>query len=143
MTYAPSHRGANMYARVGIETTAQTATPHQLITMLFDGAASSIAMARHHMAENNIKAKGQAISRAIDIVDNGLKASLDPVAAGADGEALVSNLEALYIYVVRRLMQANLHNDPAGLDEAARLLGDVASAWREIDPANQPLAAAA
>lgn len=142
-TSLASHRGANMYARVGIETTALSATPHQLITMLFDGAATAIAMARHHMAENNIKAKGEAISKAISIVDNGLKASLDPVAAGADGEALVSNLEALYVYVVRRLMQANLHNDPAALDEAARLLGDVASAWREIAPVGQPMAEAA
>lgn len=145
MSYASqgSHRGANMYARVGVETAALSATPHQLITMLFDGAASAIAMAGHHMAGNNVKAKGEAISRAIDIVDNGLKASLDPVAGGADGEALVSNLEALYVYVVRRLMQANLRNDPAALDEAARLLGEVASAWREIDPAAQPLPVAA
>lgn len=143
MTYASARRGAGMYARLGTETAALDASPHQLITMLFDGAVSAIGKAKLHMAEGRVKDKGEAISRAINIVDNGLKAALDPVAAGAEGAELVANLEALYVYVVRRLLQANLRNDPAALDEAARLLGDVASAWREIDPAGQPLPVAA
>ncbi len=126
------HRGAAMYARMGTETAALSASPHQLITMLFDGADTAIAMARVHMGEQRIKEKGESISKAIDIVDNGLKASLDPSAAGPEGERLASNLSALYDYVVRRLLHANLHNDAAALDEASRLLGDVASAWREI-----------
>lgn len=145
MTYASprSHRGAAMYARMGTETAALSASPHQLITMLFDGAATAIGMARVHMAQQRIKEKGEAISKAIDIVDNGLKASLDPNAGGAEGARLAGNLSALYDYVVRRLLHANLHNDAAALDEAARLLEDVASAWREIAPAvaAQPLAA--
>lgn len=130
-----SHRGATMYARLGVETSAGSASPHQLIAMLFDGAAGAIAMARHHMAGQRIQAKGEAISKAIDIVANGLKASLDPQAGGADGARLADNLGDLYDYVVRRLMAGNLHNDPAALDEAARLLEAVGSAWREIDPA--------
>lgn len=127
-----SHRGAAVYARMGTETAALSASPHQLITMLFDGAATAIGMARVHMAQGRIKEKGESISKAIDIVDNGLKASLDPDAGGADGARLAGNLSALYDYVVRRLLYANLHNDSAALDEAVRLLGDVASAWREI-----------
>lgn len=136
MTYAGpmAHRGASAYARVGIESGALAASPHQLIVMLFDGAAQAIALAGHHMAEGRIAAKGQAISKAIDIVDNGLKAALDPVAGGAEGEQLVDNLSQLYDYIVRRLMQANLRNDAACLDECARLLESVASAWREIAP---------
>lgn len=147
MTYASpgSHRGAAMYARMGTETAALSASPHQLITMLFDGAAAAIGMARLHMEQQRVKEKGESISKAIDIVDNGLKASLDPNAGGAEGARLAGNLAALYDYVVRRLLQANLRNDPAALDEAARLLEDVASAWREIAPtgatAQVPLAA--
>ena len=132
--------GANAYARVGTESAAMSASPHQLITMLFDGAKTAIAMARHHMANKDIGAKGQAISKAINIVDNGLKASLDADAAGAAGAQLVADLSAFYAYVTQRLLYANLRNDPALLDEADRLLDSVSSAWREIDPQRpQPL----
>jgi len=125
--------GAGAYARLGVETSAMSASPHQLIVMLFDGAKTAIAMARHHMATGEIEAKGNAISKAIGIVDNGLKAALDADAAGEAGAELVGNLSALYDYVVQRLFRANLHNDALALDEADRLLENIASAWREID----------
>ena len=133
--YTPhTHRtGAGAYARLGVETQAMSASPHQLICMLFDGAATTIGMARHHMASGDIAAKGKAISKAIAIVDNGLKAGLDAKAAGPEGADLVDRLASLYDYVIRRLLQANLHDDPRALDEAEALLENVASAWREID----------
>lgn len=135
--YTPTHAynsGASAYATVGRESGAMSATPHQLITMLFDGARTAINLARHHMANNEISAKGQAISKAINIVDNGLKASLDSEVGGMAGAELVANLSALYDYISRRLLYANLHNDPALLDEAARQLDNISSAWREIGP---------
>jgi flagellar protein FliS len=126
--------GAGAYARVGVESLAMSASPHQLIAMLFDGAKTAIGMARHHMAAGEIEAKGNAISKAMGIVENGLKASLDAKAAGNEGTKLVSNLSALYDYVVRRLLYANLHNDASVLDEVDALLDSLASAWREIEP---------
>lgn len=134
--YTPhtSRSGAGAYARVGVETLAMSASPHQLIAMLFDGAKTAIGMARHHMATGEIEAKGNAISKAMGIVENGLKASLDAKAAGTEGTTLVSNLSALYDYVIRRLLHANLHNDAAALDEVDALLDSLASAWREIEP---------
>ncbi len=125
--------GAGAYARVGIETSTMSASPHQLITMLFDGARTAIGMARHHMACGETVAKGNAISKAIDIVASGLKAGLDAEAAGPAGEELVGNLSALYDYIVQRLFQANLRNDAKALDEAEELLENIGSAWREID----------
>lgn len=125
--------GAGAYARVGVETSVMSASPHQLIVMLFDGAKSAIGMARFHMTAGETEAKGRAISKAIGIVDNGLKAGLDTTAAGEAGAELVGNLSALYDYVVRRLFHANLHNDVQALDEAGQLLENIASAWREID----------
>ncbi|MBB3641244.1 MULTISPECIES: flagellar export chaperone FliS [Variovorax] len=125
--------GAGAYARLGVETSVMSASPHQLITMLFDGAKTAIGMARHHMAAGETQAKGNAISKAIGIVDNGLKAALDADAAGEAGAELVGNLSALYDYVVQQLFRANLHNDVRALDEADRLLENIASAWREID----------
>lgn len=135
--YTPPHSyntGANAYAKVGTESGAMSASPHQLITMLFDGAKTAITMARHHMANNEISAKGNAISKAINIIENGLKASLDAEAGGKDGATLVANLSAFYDYINQRLLYANLRNDPALLDEADRLLESIGSAWREIDP---------
>jgi len=93
------HPGASAYAKVGAESAAMSASPHQLITMLFDAAKTAIAMARYHMANKDISAKGQAISKAINIVDNGLKASLDADAAGVAGAQLVADLSAFYAYV--------------------------------------------
>lgn len=135
--YAPieaTKTGANSYAKIGLQSAAMSASPHQLITMLFDGAKTAITMARHHMAHKEIAAKGNAISKAINIIDNGLKASIDTEATDATEVALAANVTALYDYIIQRLMYANLRNDPALLDEADRLLGNLSSAWREIDP---------
>ena len=126
--------GANVYARVGLETGIMSATPHHLITLLFKGAKATIVMARHHMAQGEIAAKGNAISKAINIIDSGLKPSFEAEAGDAAGTALVANLMALYDYISKCLLRANLRNDPALLDEADRLLENIASAWREVDP---------
>ena len=123
-------RGASAYARVGVETGVMSASPHQLIVMLFDGAQAALRAARLHIQQGNVTEKGKSISKAIDIVNNGLAAGLDRERGGEIAERLGS----LYDYVVRLLLQANLHNDEQRLDEAARLLEDIGSAWREIAP---------
>jgi flagellar protein FliS len=115
-----------------------SASPHQLITMLFDGAAAAIRRARLHMIQRDIAAKTTAINKALAIVEDGLKASLDPEAGGPAGAALVADLSALYDYINQRLLYANLRNDPELLDEAARLLENIASAWRAIAPSAAP-----
>jgi flagellar protein FliS len=140
---AMARSGANVYARVGLESSVMSASPHQVVSMLFSGVKAAITMARHHMAHNEIAAKGKAISKAINIIDNGLKTSFEADAGNPAGEALVANLMALFDYTVKCLMRANLRNDPALLDEAERLLDSVGSAWREIDPKNMAQAQAA
>ncbi|WP_027947492.1 flagellar export chaperone FliS [Litchfieldella anticariensis] len=121
-------RGAGAYAKVGVESGVMSASPHQLIVMLFDGALTSIRAARLHLSEGNIPAKGKAISKALDIVNNGLLAALDAEQGGEVAERLAS----LYDYIARLLLTANLHNDEKSLDEAVHLLEDIGSAWREI-----------
>lgn len=129
-----SRNGARTYARVGLETGVMSASPHQLISLLFSGAKTAINMARHHMAQHEIAAKGNAISKAINIVENGLKLGFEAEAGNKAGAALVANLMALFDYISKRLLQANLRNDAALLEEADRLLDNISSAWREIDP---------
>jgi flagellar protein FliS len=128
-------RGVNAYANVGLETGIASASPHKLIVMLYDGALVALLGARSNIAAGNIAAKGAAISKAITIIDNGLRASLDKSAGGEIAE----NLDALYDYMSRRLLQANLKNDVAIVDEVHGLLADLRGAWVAIgDKAAQP-----
>ncbi|APR03289.1 flagellar export chaperone FliS [Thauera chlorobenzoica] len=122
--------GARAYARVGIESGVMSANPHKLIVMLFDGAAGFIRAARLHMQAGQVAAKGEAISKAIDVV-GGLSSALDHERGGE----LAGRLESLYDYISDLLLKANLENSVARLDEAERLLADIASAWREIGEA--------
>ena len=131
---APSSRTASSafagaYRTVGVETGVAAASPHQLVTMLFDGFNAAIAEARVALAKGEVEAKCKALGRALRIVDEGLKAPLD-----AAGGTLSEKLSSLYAYVSLRLTQANLTNDVAALDECVKLLEPVRSAWVEIGP---------
>lgn len=121
-------RGASAYARVGVESGVMSATPHQLIVMLFDGALAAMRAARIHMEAGNVAEKGRSISKALDIVNSGLAAALDTEKGGEVAERLGS----LYDYIARLLLAANLHNDLQSLEQAESLLENVASAWREM-----------
>lgn len=131
--YSSANAGAKAYARMGLETSVMSASQHQLMLMLFEGAKTAITMARIHMARGDIAAKGNAISKAINIVNNGLKVALEADPSDQAEVQLVANLSQLYDYISQRLLLANLRNDSALLAEADGLLEDISSAWREID----------
>lgn len=116
------------YRQVGTDVAIEGADPHRLIMMLFEGAQTALIQARSHMEQKNIAEKGVAITKAIDIITNGLLASLDE----KQGGELAERLAALYDYISHRLLWANLKNDVAALDEAAFLLGELHSAWAQI-----------
>lgn len=126
--------GTQAYAQVSIESGVMSASPHQLIVMLLDGALSALLRARILMNQGNIAGKGQAISKAINIIDNGLKNGLNH----EQGGEIADNLAALYDYMKRRLMQANLQNDITAIEEVTGLLENIADAWRQIGPNYQP-----
>lgn len=123
-------RSADAYSQVGLETSVQAADPHKLVLLLFEGARDAIMIARSAMEENQIEARGSAISKAIDIITNGLKASLDV----EQGGSLAEQLAGLYEYMTVRLLHANMKNDKSILDEVLMLLEEIHSAWRQIPP---------
>jgi flagellar protein FliS len=128
-------RGVNAYANVGLETNIASASPHKLIIMLYDGALAALLTAKMNMVAGNIAVKGMAISKAINIIDNGLRVSLDIKAGGEIAE----NLDALYDYMSRRLFQANLKNDAIAVEEVHGLLAGLREAWVAIgDKVEQP-----
>ena len=122
---------ATSYTDIGMETGVAAADPHKLILMLFEGALLAISKARHHTLTREIPQKGQAISHAISIIENGLKTGLDMSAGGE----IAKNLASLYDYMTVRLLHANLKNDVDALDEVSRLLKDIKGAWEGITPA--------
>ncbi|MFM0000982.1 flagellar export chaperone FliS [Paraburkholderia dipogonis] len=128
--FSPGHSGANAYARVGVETGVMGASPHRLIVMLYQGARQAIAQARMHLQQGNVPARGEAIGKAIQIVESGLQQSLNLEAGGEIAE----RLNALYSYMSRRLLEANIKQSEAMLVEVDGLLDTLEEAWIGIAP---------
>jgi flagellar protein FliS len=129
------HAGAaafgQLYRRMSVETEVIDAHPHRLVAMLFDGLIDSIVSARSALAKGDLAAKGEAIGRAVRIVEEGLRAGLNL----KDGGGLATDLQELYSYLTMRLTQANLRNDDAALEECKSLIGTLREAWQSIAPA--------
>lgn len=122
-----AYQAAQHYSSVKTHTNVLDASPHRLIQMLFEGCLERIAQAKGAMLQNQIARKGELISKAINII-GGLQGSLND----KEGGDLAANLESLYDYIERRLLVANLENDPDILDECGRLLSELKSGWDAI-----------
>lgn len=121
-------KGTQAYAKIEVESAVMSASQHQLVIMLFDGALSALVRARLFLQDGNIPAKGLAISKAINIIENGLKVGL----VESNGDELTQNLIALYAYMVRRLLHANVNNDASAIEEVETLLRNIADGWKEV-----------
>jgi len=127
--FAQHRSAAASYRSLDVETMVDGADPHRLVEMLYDGAVVQVAKARHALARQDITTKCEATTRAIRIIDEGLKAALDARAGD-----VARNLDALYDYMTRTLLSANLKNSDVQFGEVEKLLGDLRGAWREIGP---------
>lgn len=131
MTYSAPRRGpggrptAQAYANIGLETQVFSATPEQLISMLLDGARAAVIKAQLHMQQGQIAERGEAISKAIDIVDSGLKASVNKDKGGE----VATHLITTYDLMVLHLTQANLHSDEKRLKIVEQMLDTLIEAW--------------
>lgn len=133
--FGTPQRGANAYANVGMETGVMSASPHKLIVMLFEGAMLQVTIAIQGMKAGETAKKGRAISRAIAFIETGLRASLNKQVGGE----LALNLDSLYEYMSGRLLDANLKNQSAPLEEVHRLLGELKGAWEAIGTEGSPV----
>ncbi len=125
--YASKHSFADQYRRTAVSARVAEADPHQLIAMLFEGATQRIRRAQACLVQGDVAHKGKAIGEACAIIGH-LNGSLDHEAGGE----VAANLSSLYDYIVRRLTEANLHNDGTALSETLGLLGEIESAWNAI-----------
>lgn len=129
MSYSPTMFNAiDEYTRLALHTDIETASPHRLILLLLDGALDKLRAARTAMARGNIAAKGSNITWAMSIID-GLRASLNHERGGK----IAANLDALYDYMTRTLVSANLHNDDIKLAEVEKLLSEIRAGWKGIE----------
>lgn len=123
-----STRATSAYKRVSIETSVDGASPHQLVSLLFVALLRHLGGARNALARGDISVKGQEIGRAVRILDEGLKGSLND----EQGGEIAANLRNVYSYCVRCLTIANLKNDLSKLDEVVELMTPIAQAWEQI-----------
>ncbi|MEZ5525456.1 MAG: flagellar export chaperone FliS [Pseudomonadales bacterium] len=122
-----SQQAIKQYQRVNTQSSIDGASPHQLISMLINGALSRLASAKGCIERRDYAEKGVQLGKSIDII-GGLQSSLD-MEAGGDVSA---NLDALYDYMIRRLSEASRQNDMTIVDEVINLLKDIKQGWDGI-----------
>lgn len=136
MFSSSGYGAANAYRQVSAHSGVESASPHQLIQMLFDGLFQSLNAARGALQRGDIEEKGRHISKAVRILQEGLVVGLDLEKGGE----LAANLKLLYDYTVAQLTKANVRNDEHLVEEVIKVLQPVAQGWKEIGPtANQTM----
>jgi flagellar secretion chaperone FliS len=104
-----------------------SASPIELVRLMYQKAISCVADARDHLKAGRIRERSQAIGKAYAIIAE-LMVSLDVDKA----PALALNLRRLYCYMQERLIEANHTQKDAPLAETARLLITLADAWQAV-----------
>jgi flagellar protein FliS len=115
------------------EASIMTASPEQLVVMLYDGAGRFLKQAEGSMVEGSWLQAGEKLSRAEAIIDE-LLATLD-----MDAGEIAERLQAIYIFCKTRLIEARIERDPVRVEQVARLLSELRSAWATV---KSPAAAA-
>lgn len=128
MTYM-NERALSQYEKVGVRGSITDADPHAIIQVLMQGILERIGRAKIALSRGNIAAKANLLPETVRIVD-ALRAHLDLEKGGE----IAANLDALYDYMSRRLIDANSFNDVSALDEVSHLLTEIKSAWDAIGP---------
>ncbi len=114
----------NGYANQYLTNSIQSASPEQLMLILYDGAVRFLAQAIQAIDDHQLDKRAHFINKASAIVSE-FAATLDH----SQSPELAENLDALYDYMLRRMLQANLKNDPAPLHECKKMLSDLRATW--------------
>ncbi|HTV97427.1 MAG TPA: flagellar export chaperone FliS [Steroidobacteraceae bacterium] len=129
-----SHRGAAQYRAVLSHGLIADASPTRLVQIMYEQILAQLATAQGCMERiesnlplNEVIAKGKSMGRAIRLI-NQLNVTLDLERGGQIAE----NLRALYVYILARLTQANVTNDPGIVAEVSALLRKIKSGWDQI-----------
>lgn len=122
-----SGKAAGRYQAVGASTGITDASPHRLVQMLMEGALEKLATAKGCIERDDLEGRGRQVTWAMSII-NGLRASLDVEAGGA----IAVNLNDLYAYMNRRLVDATAQNDADAVAEVMELMLEIKGAWDAV-----------
>ena len=115
------------YSSINARGAAEAENSLQLILSLMVGSQDRIAAARGHMERGEVDKKVTQLGKAIAIIE-GLRGSINH----AEGAEIAGNLEALYDYMIRRLVEANASNDVESLNEVMGLMSEIRIAWEQV-----------
>jgi flagellar protein FliS len=121
--------GLATYNSVSVHGGVASADPHRLVQMLLDAAAERMVTARGCIERGETVRKAKLLHSCVILIAE-LRGTLNIAAGGS----LAQNLSALYGYMTRQLLLANLNNDTGRITEVLGLLGNIRSAWVEIGP---------
>lgn len=121
-----THASLKKYQQTN-KSTAQQASPYQLVAMLFQKLLDNVATAKGAISQNNFSKKGSEISNAIAIIGV-LEGSLD----FKEGGEVSENLASLYKFCSEQLLVASTENDIEKLEEIIQILLPIKSGWDSI-----------
>jgi len=103
-----------------------TADGKRLVLMCYEGAIDHLKMGKQKYMDKDFEGKAKAFIKVQDIL-NELRCSLD----FEKGGEIAKNLDALYRYILRGLIHADVNKDMKAVDEAIWMLGELKSAWEQ------------
>lgn len=121
-----------IYRQQQVQHEIEQASPVRLVVMLYDKAMSLLRQAVLHIDRNNVKAKGEALNRVVEIIGE-----LQAVLNGEEGGVVAKNLDAMYEFMIRSVTLANLNNDPQPLDGVLKVLEELRKGWQELEQMTQ------
>lgn len=113
----------NPYAKIK-QNSILTASPQELTLMLYNGAIKFGNQAIEAIRKNDIEKAHNKIIRVDDIV-------LEFIASLDHNYEVASNMELMYDYMHRRLIEANVTKDIEILEEVNGLLREFRDVWKE------------
>lgn len=119
--------GAKQYQQVNVTSEVLDADPHRLIQLLMEAALTRMSQAKGAIERKDMETKANLLGRVTEILGT-LQASLN----FQQGGDVAGNLERLYEYMTRRLLEATSRNDVAMIDEVMGLLLEVKQGWDGI-----------
>lgn len=110
------------------KSSVSSASPLQLVIMLYDGALRFMEAGKHAMQKRDVFVQNENITKAERIISE-LLSTLDM----EQGGEVAANLFSIYTYVYDKLVEANIEDKPALIDECTTILSELRESWVELE----------
>ncbi|MBW2107668.1 MAG: flagellar export chaperone FliS [Deltaproteobacteria bacterium] len=119
-----NRQGLHAYRR----TDVLTADPKRLVIMCYEEAIRNLKLAKQSSQERNYERASRAVQKSQDILAE-LLGALD----FKKGGEIAKNLQAIYTYMARRILQGHVQNElETAADEVVGMLDELKEAWEQI-----------